>query len=185
LDAYQSTYEFVDVGNVADQDAAAFGMNPLLQVPVLIDGDAWLTDSDAIAGYVVRCLDADDRYGVQTHVPNDLAARAIMNGAMSAEVKLLLAERTGLPTEQFAFFAKARRVMENSLAWLEAQAANFDAAAPGYAEFHLVCMWEHIEHYASVPLDYPQLAQVVASVAELDCVKRSSPPSTPSGIQAE
>jgi glutathione S-transferase len=175
LDCYEAEYELLDVGNVADSDPAAFAHNPLMQVPVLEWDDAWLVDSDAIARYASERLDSADRYRVRVESPEVLNARALMNGVMAAEVTVLLAERTGLVTAGLPFFDKARKVIEGSLGWLEARAGNFQPKAPGYLEFHLVCMWEHLDHYQTVPLDpYGRLAGVAAAVGDFGPVPASS-----------
>ena len=175
LDLYALPYEAIDVGNVAGAEPGAFKDNPLMKVPVLVDGEAWILDSDHIARYLVRKADPSDRYGVCTEALFDLNARAVMNGVMSEEVKLILARRTGVPVEAYAFFAKAVRSIEHGLRWPEAHAARFEADGLTYREIHLVCLWEHLAHYKIVPLHYERLAEVVARVSRSAIVARSSP----------
>ena len=54
MDLYSISYDFVDVGNVAEVDKSVFGNNPLMKVPVLVDENEWVLNSDHIATYVVR-----------------------------------------------------------------------------------------------------------------------------------
>lgn len=164
LDLYKVPYELVDVGNVAEGDLATFASNPLMKVPVLVDGDTWLIESDHIAHHLARVLDPQDRYRVRASALEDLNFRAVLNGIMADEVRVILARRTGVPTAQFQFFADALESIENGLRWLEAAAARFDTASPGYREFHLVCMFQHVDWYELVPLEYPRLRAIVDEV---------------------
>ncbi len=95
LDQYEVPYDLVDVGNVAAKDLDKFAGNPLQKIPVLIDGSTWLVDSDHIASYLVRKLDPGDRFGVDVTDVTRLNVRAILNGLMLDEVKLILGARTG------------------------------------------------------------------------------------------
>lgn len=175
LDAYGLDYQFVDIGNVADKDVEAFQGNPLMKVPVLRDGGHWLIESDHIAAHIVRSHDPQDRYRVLTTDPQTLNMRAVMNGVMADEVKLILAERTGLDTAPHAFFQKARAGIGNGLAWLEGLAMHFDPEAPGYLEFHLVSLWEHIAYYETVALVYPKLQAIVDRLGEVPLIRQTAP----------
>src|SRR5690606_14989690 len=142
---------------------------------VLRDDDLWLVESDHIAAYLARMYDPEDEYRVLTSDPEVLNARAILNGIMAEEVKVILAERTGLSTQPHAFFQKARAGIEQGLRWLESRTAVFDSGRPGYLEFHLVCLWEHLKYYDLVPLDYPQLGAIVGELSGRERVRRTAP----------
>ncbi len=175
LDFYGTPYEFVDVGNVAEGPAQKFGNNPLCRVPVLVDGSLWMIDSDHIAEYIARKFDPKDRYRVRAREVRDLNIRAMLNGIMAEEVTLIIARRTGVPTEQYRFFEDALDVIGQGLAWLEDNAECFDPANPGFREFHLVCAWEHLAYYGLMPLRYEKLRAVVEKVAALPMVRRTAP----------
>lgn len=175
LDHYELDYEFVHVGNVADAKPATFHGNPVMKVPVLVDDGRWLIESDHIAAYIVRKHDPEDRYRVLATDADTLNLRAVLNAMMAEEVKLILAERTGLATSPHAFFAKAREAIGNGLAWLNDRAEQFNPANPGYREFHLVCLWDHLRHYELFPLDYPRLAAIATELGEHARVDYSSP----------
>ncbi len=106
-----------------------------MKVPVLVDGNQWLIESDHIARYIVGKFDPLDRYRVNTRDIQHLNARAVLNGIMSEEVKVILSRRTGVPTEQYRFYDDALEAIQNGLDWLDASAAIFDADRPGYLEF--------------------------------------------------
>jgi len=175
LDHYGVEYELSSPGDVAGSDAARFGDNPVMKVPVLEDGDTWLVDSDHIAQYVVRKVDGADRYRVLVSDPDTLNLRAVMNAIMQEEVKLILAARTGIDTTALPFFRKARLAIENGLGWLEARAERFDPAAPGYSEFHLVSLIDHLDHYELLPREYPRLREIVGRVSASETVAQSAP----------
>lgn len=176
LDHYGLEYELIDVGNAADQNMELFQGNPLMQVPVLRDKDLWLIESDHIAAHIVRRHDPHDRFRVLADDTAILNTRAVINGIMADEVKIVLAERTGLDTQPHAFFQKARAAIENGLQWLEGQAVFFDTEHPGYLEFHLVSLWDHLKIYGLVPLDYPALGSIAQELNRQEATARSQPP---------
>lgn len=166
--------EFIDVGNVADNKADLFGPNPLMKVPSLVDGEQIVFESDHIAQYLVRHYAAEDRYRVLTDDVKVLNARAVMNGVMAGEVELLLAARTGLDTANLPRFIKIRQSMLASLSWLEQHVEIFKNA-DDYSAFHLVCMWDHLVFYKSLPLDFPVLEACVNRISALDYIAASAP----------
>lgn len=179
LDHLDVEYAFHDIGNVADRDPAQFRGNPLMSVPVLEDGDAWLVDSDHIAQHIASVHDEKNSYGVFENGRDKLNARAIMNGVMASEVKLVLSRRTGLEPDGVYFFDKARAAIERSLEWLEERASMFDADNPTYAEFHFISMWEHLLLYRTIEPIYPALERLSARLAESEIVARSAFPPLP------
>jgi glutathione S-transferase len=175
LDLYSVPYEIIDVGNVAEGALDKFANNPLARVPVLVDGETWMIDSDHIAQYVVRRHDPKDRYEVLSHDITDLNIRAVLNGIMSEEVTLIIARRLSVPTEQYSFFDDALDAMKNGLAWLEANADRFDPDHPKYKEFHLVSAWEHLCYYDIFPMNYERLKEIVTKISENPLIRKSSP----------
>ena len=103
-----------------------------------------------------------------------LNARAVMNGVMSTEVELILAERSGIDTRALARFDKMRAAIDAGLAWLERHADAFPAQ-PSYLAFHLVAMWDHLALYGPCPLDYPRLHAIVARTGQLSLVAANRP----------
>src|SRR5690606_26019581 len=61
LDMLQLPYEFVEAGADVRRSEAFLKLNPLGQIPVLIDGDLTLSDSNAILTYL------STRYAAQSH----------------------------------------------------------------------------------------------------------------------
>jgi glutathione S-transferase len=165
----------VDAGNVVESNPSAYGPNPLMKVPTLVDGGRNVFESDHIAAYLVRRHDPDDRFDVLTADVDVLNARAVMNGAMALEVELILAERSGLGTSH-ARFGKMRASLVQALGWLEANAGVF-GDEPDYLAFHLVAMWDHMAAFGPVALDgYPRLHGRAEAYSAWPFVAASRPP---------
>ena len=176
LDHMDLKYELVDVGNVAKGAPAKFSGNPAMSVPVLEDGQVWLIESDHIAAYLARTYGGDDPYQVLTDDTDILNARAVMNGIMGNEVKLVLSARTGLDPGPHAYFQKAKSAIGQGLAWLESRTDLFQDDALTYAQFHFLSMWDHLVLYDLVALDYPKLRGVAAVLSQNETTRRSMPP---------
>ena len=175
LDHLELPYELVDVGDVSSGDSSLFDGNPALGVPVLEDDEVWMLESDHIASYLVRTYDPGDRFDVLTESVDLLNARAVMNNIMANEVKLILAERGGLDPSPHAYFQKALKSIELGLSWLEAWSSLLKSENPGYAEFHLISLWEHLELYQLTELNYPRLQELAEQLGHLETVRKSTP----------
>lgn len=172
LDGLGVDCDLLDVGNVAESEI--FGSNPLMKVPALVDGELTIFDSDHIAQYVVGKFDPEDRFDVMTPDVHFLNARAVLNGAMSAEVEWIMAERTGIATAGLPRFQKIRTSIEQALAWLEERAELFPAE-PSYLGFHLVSLIDHLVLYDMLPVNHPRLQAVAARLSEVDWIAASAP----------
>lgn len=175
LDLYEAPYELINIGNVVSSDAELFANNPLMKVPILVDGKEWIIESDHIAKYVVQKFDSSDRYNVRTENITDLNVRAVLNGIMNEEVKVILARRSGLATEHTSFFDKALKAIHGGFQWLEDNHHVFHLNTVTYKEIHLVCLWDHIAHYNLVPLPFPRLQDVVTAASVDKRIKLSAP----------
>ncbi len=161
--------------SVLAPSAKAYGDNPLLRVPTLVDGDVTLIESDAIARYVVGKHDAADWFGVRSERARDLNRLAVANGIMANEVVLILAKRGGLEDiDAVAYFRKLRAAIDSGLAWLDADVdldARFD-----YADMTLICMWQHALHYQLASTGrYDRIAARVARFADRPSVASTTP----------
>lgn len=172
-------YDFVRVSSVLATAPGAYGDNPLMRVPTLIDGTTTLIESDHIARYLVHRHDRGDPLRVLSEAPDDLNRLAVTNGIMANEVVLILARRGGLTDEEMArgaYFAKLTAAIHEGLAWLDAR-ADRDAPAFDYRDATLVSMWEHLAHYKLVDgLDrYRALAARVERFASRPSVASTTP----------
>ncbi len=169
IDALEIDVELIDAGNVADSSLEVFVNNPLMKVPTLVDGDLVIFDSDYIAQYVVKKINPEDAFNVLIEDCHQLNARAVINGVMMAEVELIMAERTGIDVQAYTRFDKFKTTVNQGLEWLERH------AEPSYADFHLICLWDHLVLYDMFTLDYPRLQSRVAQLSMVDYVAKSSP----------
>lgn len=176
LDHYGLPYDMADAGNVADFSEDRFSGNPLMLVPVLNDGDLTVYDSDHIAAYLVRKHDPADHYGVLTTDVRQLNARAVLNGMMTAETRLVLGARTGLKTENHPFFDKSRAVFTKGFEWLDANCDLFNAEDPRYLDFHLISSFDHMECYGLATPDQPALKMLRDKLRDHDTIAASAPP---------
>lgn len=176
LDFHSIPYRTEDVGNVIEGTKKKFADNPLSQVPVLVDRDTWLIDSDHISAYLVKKFAPQDELEFFSQDAFNLNSRAIFNGAMAEEVKVILAKRTGVPIEEYPYFDRSLATIHECLYWAEKNASKFGAREPKYRDLHLVALWDHLAYYELVPLTtYPQLAQVVSEISRKDWVKQTQP----------
>lgn len=162
LDLYNIDYEMIDIGNVVSSDIDNFAHNPLMKVPTLEYEGQLIFDSDNIAAFIVRKFDPSDRFNFFTNDLRILNARAVMNGVMNEEVKIILAKRTGVPTEQYDFFTKAHKSIAQGLDWLEINHTIFSTSHLSYAEIHLVCLIEHLQHYKMLPKHFAHIEKIIA-----------------------
>jgi glutathione S-transferase len=135
--------ESVDAGNVVA--AQSFGGNPLMQVPVLVDGERVVWDSHNICRYLVERQGADP-LGMESL---DWARRnlvSIIHGVMSAEVRLILAERCEMDTTG-AMFDKARETLRRGLLWIDERIES--EVGLTYPAVCAVAMWDHLLFYGN------------------------------------
>lgn len=175
LDHYQAEYELINIGNVAEGNMDTFAGNPLMKVPVLVDGKEWIVDSDNISAYIVNKLDPKDAFRVFAQDVKRKNIRAILNGIMLEEVKCILAKRKGVPVDQYEYFSDSLETISCGLKWLENHSECFDVNNPSYQEFHLISAWEHLTHYNLVPMEYLKLQEVVQAIASSPVIQKSSP----------
>ena len=161
-------------GVLAD-GAAAYGDNPLMRIPTLVDGATTIIDSDHIARYLVGRFDADDRFGVRSERVADLNRLAVTSGVMANEVVLILARRGGLEDlEGVAYFRKLFAAIASGLGWLDQHVR--DEPELDYRDIALIAMWQHLVHYEVVDLSsYPRIAARVARFAERPSIASTVP----------
>lgn len=167
LDHLQRPYEFIDIGDVSRLSQDIFQDNPAMSVPVLKDGQQTVYDSDHIAAYIVKQFNPTDDFNVLTTDIDLLNARSLLNAAMSAEVRLVLGQRTGLDIENSDFFNKSKAVICATLDWCEAHASRFETSELTYIHFHLLSFWDHVHHYGLVEGHWPKISQITHSLSLL------------------
>ena len=180
LGAWNIKVALIDIGNVGDSNREIFGPNPLMKVPALVDDTVTVLDSDHIAQYLTRRFDPDDQFGVLTTDVELLNMRAVLNGAMAAEVEIILARRSGLDTSAYRRFDKIMDSVRGGLEWMEKHASSIPQQ-PSYVGFQLVCLWEHLIVFNILELNYPKLRAHVDRLTALPYVAATKPPPLPVG----
>ena len=181
LDLYKIPYEFSSVvgGNVAlTKSPSEVAGNPLMKVPVLFHEDNWVIESDHIASYIVSRVDSSDQYAVETKVLFDLNTRAMLNGIMAEEVKVIVAQRHNVPTHLYSNFGRSIDAVKNGLSWLEQNHNKFNIKTPTYREFHLACCWDHLVYYdfiKEMEINYPKINEIVQNISGNPIIYSTSP----------
>ena len=167
--------DLVNIRSTFGTDPMVFGNNPLMKVPTLQTEEKLILDSDVICTFLVRQYDPDDRFNVLTDDLDQLNARTVMNGIMSAEVELILAAIRGVNTLPAERLQKMRLTIANGLEWLEDRNELFSGGSD-YLGFHLVCLWDHLVFFQHMPeQSFPQLESRVAALSLLPFVSESHP----------
>jgi glutathione S-transferase len=168
-------FEFVRTTNLLAPAAEAYGDNPLMRVPTLVDGSMTLIESDHIARYIVSKHDPADRFGVLSDEPRALNRLAVTNGIMANGVVLILAKRGGLEDiDGAAYFRKLRTAIESALTWIDAN-VSLDARLD-YADMAMISMWQHALYYEFATIErYPRIGARVARLADRPSVASTTP----------
>ena len=164
-------YQWIDVGNIGT--AEAFGGNPLMAVPVLADGDRTIWNSHDICRYLVEREQADP-LGVETLDWMGRRFLTVIHGVMNAEVRLILAERSGLETRGVVVFDKTRETIRQGLGWLDANVETYRGLT--YPAVCVTAMWDHLLFYDNASrVDAPAICSVVDALQERKSVIDTRP----------
>lgn len=144
-------HEMIWLQSLLSTSPEAFGPNPLMRIPTLVDGDRMVIDSDHIARYLVGRYDASDWFGVKSDEPAAMNFLAVANGIGSNAVSIILAKRGGLDIEGAVYFEKLKRAIDEGLMWLERE-VKLDAPMT-WGDIALICTVQHLAHFKLVPLD--------------------------------
>lgn len=163
--------ELVDAGNVGVSQA--FGGNPLMQVPVLVDGERAIWDSHNVCRYLVE-REGSDPFGIESLDWQGRNLVSVIHGVMSAEVRLVLAERCGMDAS-VGVFAKARETLRSGLAWIDERIEDHDGLT--YPAVCAAAMWDHLVLFRNAkPGEAPRIERVVERLGEYASVVATRPP---------
>lgn len=164
-------FEVVDIGNVGA--AETFGGNPLMQVPALADGPRSIWGTSNICRYLVGLADVDPLH-VCTQDWSAVNLAYVIQGVMSAEVQLILAERSGLEAKG-PRFDKIRSTIERGLAFVDGEIEV--TAQFSYVHACAISMWDHLLLYENaMPSDSDALNAVARGFGERPSVVATRPP---------
>jgi glutathione S-transferase len=139
---------FRPVLDMTSEDAATYGDNPALKIPVLVDADGPLFGAENICRELVRRSQGGDKVVLRGAVPDRVVVNAeeMTLHAMSAEVTLIMAKMAG---DERATSPKVRRSLENAVGWLNDHVDRVQGALPreralSFVETALFCLVTHL-----------------------------------------
>lgn len=159
---------FRPVFDLTTLDLAAYGDNPALKVPVLLDEAGALYGTENICRALAEWSGRRERVVLR----GDVGARVVANAeelivsAMGAEVTIVTMTMAG---QEQAISPKVRRSIENSLTFLEANLDGILAALPekrvlSFCETALFCMVRHLPFRKVMAVDdFPKLLGFAAA----------------------
>jgi glutathione S-transferase len=173
---YQLECQYIDIGRVTETSLSVFAGNPLLTVPVLTDEESMIIESDNIISYLLKKFDLEDKLKFKTDDVEKMNIRAILNGIMSNEVKLIQGKRSGIAIQDYAYFTKAKLSLDESLNWIELQADKFTLPELTFDSILLVCAIEHIKYFETTSLEkYKQINRIVDQMALNPLLQKTNP----------
>jgi glutathione S-transferase len=152
-------------------DPAAYGENPALKVPVLIDEGCPLFGTENICRELARRSGQRDRAVLRGDVGDRPVANAeeLIVHAMQTDVVLVMQAMGGASGQPAGPADKARRSLENALSFLDAQVDAVIAALPpdrivSFCESALYCLVTHLPWRKLMSVDaYGRLAAFCAA----------------------
>lgn len=162
-------YSFEIVPDLLSADAASYGGNPALRLPVL------RTERGTWFGAQNICRELARRSPSSFHMiwPEDLQGPLLANAqelilqSMSTEVTLIMLSLNG-SSEDTEYGAKQRTSLMNMLEWLDEHVDQILSALPqrdlSFLEVTLFCLFTHLEFREVIPVSpYAQLGKFSAA----------------------
>lgn len=150
-------YSFEIVPDLMSSDAAVYGGNPALRMPILrTSRGVWFGSLN-----ICRELSRQSKRKLRTIWPEDLDQALLANAqelvlqAMATEVTLVMARLAGV-SDSSGYQVKLRNSLVNILSWLEDNVGGVLAALPpdrdlSYLEVALFCLCTHLEFREVLP----------------------------------
>lgn len=170
------------VDDLTVQDAAVYGGNPAMKIPVLRDGDQIVFGAENICRTLAARAAAHrqvTRLVWTEDLPDVLSrnAQELTWHCMAAQVQLVMGTvMSGLPADD-VFFTKTRLGMESSLAWLDHHVDAVTTGLPQQRELSLLevtlfCLVEHLSFRRTVPVEpYARLAAFAGRFGTLEAAR--------------
>lgn len=113
-------YEFRELNIFEGQDAVDLNkINPINQIPVLVDGENTIWDSRVIFNYL------NSKHSFQKMDWNDENQLTAIDGAMNAAVSLLMLKRSGINTQEpYMYIVRQKDRIESILDYLKPYISN-------------------------------------------------------------
>lgn len=170
--------EIVVVKDMTELDANAYGGNPALKLPALVRDDGGRVFG---AMNIARIIAADARVVWPEDMHGDRARNAheLLAHVMAAQIQLIMGTIVGKLDANGIVFAKVRRGLEGSLAWLDANVdaviADMPARDASWFEHALGCTLEHFAFRGTVDIaPYPRLTAFAHAWGERDAARATA-----------
>lgn len=164
-------HDFRLITALLSNSSSDFANNPLLQFPVLVDGDRQIIDSSLITQYLLE-THATDRSPI-CFLPKSgdvwlhRKRLLIINGGMDAGVKIVRARRSEIPDfEKYVMFQQEKAAIIDSLAWLESDLAKAETTG-----LYLAGPITHLEISLQCYLDWGLFRNIIPSLDEYPRLK--------------
>jgi glutathione S-transferase len=166
-------YEFKEMNIFETGDALNLNkINPLNQIPVLLDGDLKVWDSRQIFNYInlIHKL-----HNMSWEDENTLTA---IDGAMNSGVSLLLMKRSGMKTDEpYMFINRQKERMESVLDYLKPFSENHGLKDWNFLSMSLYCFLDWALFRGLINIDsHPECQKFLATYAEKTIVKSTQIP---------
>lgn len=147
-------------------------LNPFGQVPVLVDGDVVLADSNAILVYLARRYDRDDRW-----LPMDALGQARVQRWLSvAAGELAFGPARARAAKVFGRpgvdLAGATAVAERMLGWLDAELGRAPFVAGAHPTIADLALYAYVKRAPEGDIPIEPYAHVLAWLARLEVLPR-------------
>lgn len=169
------------------------GMNPVLRVPVLIDGNLTLFESDLIVDYLLTNYPGNAPNGAvpplaatmtrNAHHWEDAKILAVLNDAADTMLNLRYWKANGLAVETVDYGRKQQARFHACLDWLE-QRATSEGFIPGVLSIQdiaLICALDYVEargEFLEGLLEWrgrPRIESIVSRYRERSSMKETKP----------
>jgi glutathione S-transferase len=181
-------------GSSRGRSAASFAaINPVLKVPVLIDGEHTLFESDLIIEYLLRTYPGNASETAAPPLAAEMTRRTrhwedaktlvVLNDAADTMLNLRYWKANGLAVETVDYGRKQQSRFHSCLDWLE-QSATAEGFIPGLfsiQDIALLCMLDYVDargDYLQGLLEWrgrPRIEAIVARYRDRPSVKSSVP----------
>ena len=190
-----------DIASASQRPLETFSAtNPNLTIPVLIDGDVTIFESNLILEYLLRKYPGNARHSPRPalaatltrpdHHWEDSKTLAVLESMASLMVNMRFFKSSGVEVEQSAYGRRQQRRFHSCLDWLE-QRATPEGFIPGifsFQDINLICPLGYLDargEFLKGILEWrgrPNIEAIVARYQDRPSVKSTLPPAAVHGV---
>lgn len=161
-------HDFIVLDRLLETGPEKFADNPLHRLPILVDGQKNIIESDIICEYLLSrygSKNADLSFLPEGDLFDQKKRLSVMNGGMGAGAELMRGKRSGISWE-LPYFVQEKASLLAGLAWLNKDLGDryfYGADKLSLLEISLQCFAEWATFREMVPslADYPHLEKFV------------------------